>query len=252
MRKQLIETGGCVLLAALAAGAARFDLGLVVFPVFGEGLRLGLGLVFVPALGILYGPLRGGLAALAAAWLGQYLYPEIAFAGPYTYLLAPVIALSCGWVRRRNWILSLLLGGAVLAFWIAGARGLDAGLFTQTFGVSVLVLPVVAGIFGTDFYASENYFLAVVGCLLLVVTGLAAGVFLGAGLALRYYDLPPFTWSGINLFSFLTYQYILSLLAVFPVVLLDVVLPHAGFPVAPGSRAGHTGVLRRRRRKASS
>lgn len=217
----------------LGVGLCRFDLGLEVFPVFGLGRRLGLGLVIIPMMGIVYGPLYGGLGSLAIAYLGQLVFPAIAFVGPQTFLLAPVMALVGGLVKKRNWVVSLLIGLGVIGWWSYTTSAIDTGSMTMIFVVSIIGYILVSGVYGSDFIVSENLVASVIGHLFLVLAGMNTAMLLAAGLALNFYDLPAFMWQNVNQYIFLNYTYTYSLLALLPLLLMTLLLPFFGIELGP-------------------
>ncbi|QRN84963.1 hypothetical protein JR334_08275 [Clostridia bacterium] len=230
MKKKTINIIAYLLLIGLGTLMARQDLGIQVFPVFGEAKRIGLGLILVPLMGILYGPILGAVGALAMAYFGQMLSPITAFAGPYTFVMAPLIALSCAWIKKRNWILSLLLALAVIGFWYYKVPAdLNTGSLALIFTLSVLAYTIVAGVYGTGFTTSDNYFVQVMGFLIVVLAGMHVGVFIAATLSVGYYELPAFMWENMNTYTFLSIAYIFSFVALLPVLLFKILLPNFGF-----------------------
>jgi hypothetical protein len=229
MKKKIINIVAYLLLIWLGVYMARQDLGLQVFPVFGEARRIGLGLILIPLMGILYGPLLGAAGALAMAYLGQMYYPEIAFAGPYTYVIAPLIAISCGWIKKRNWILSMVLALAVVGFWYYRIPvEVDTGSLAFVFILSSVAYTLAAGVYGTEFTNSDNYFVQVMGFMLIILAGMHVGIFLSATLSVGYYELPSFMWENMSMYTFLSIAYIFSFVALLPVLVFKILLPNLG------------------------
>lgn len=229
MKKKSTNIIVYLLLIGLGILMARQDLGIEIFPVFGEARRIGLGLILVPLMGILYGPLLGATGALAIAYFGQMICPEIAFAGPYTFVIAPLIALSCGWIKKRNWILSLLLALATIGFWYYKVPAdLNTGSLALVFILSSVAYTVVAGVYATEFTTSDNYFIQVMGFVIILLAGMHVGVFLAASLSVGYYELPSFMWESMNTYTFLEIAYIFSFIALLPVLLFKILLPNFG------------------------
>jgi len=229
MKNKVIDIGMYLVWICLGIFFAGYDLGMEIFPVFGEARVVGLGLMMVPMLGIVYGPLYGSVGALIVAWVGQMLYPGIAFVGAYTFVIAPVVALSCGLIKKRNWFVALILGLLVIGYWLNLVQGvLDTGAMTLVFASSIVGFVVVAGVYGTDFTASNIYFVNVMGNLIIILAGMNTGMLLAAALATQFYVLPSFMWQSMNLYTFLTLTYLYAFLGLLPVLLVRILLPMVG------------------------
>lgn len=229
MKKKIVNIVVYLLLIGLGVYLSQHDLGLQIFPVFGEARRIGLGLIMVPMMGIMYGPLFGTAGALAISYLGQMYYPEIAFAGPFTYVLAPLVAISCGWIKKRNWILSLALALGVVGYWyyMLPAK-VDTGSLGLVFTLSAIAYTVAAGVYGTEFTNSDNYFVQVMGFLVILLAGMHVGIFFSVALSLGFYELPTFIWENMSIYTFLSIAYIFSFMALLPVLVFKIMLPNLG------------------------
>ena len=225
MKLKLIKGLAWLALTGLLAALSRWDAGFLVFPVFGENLRISPGLALVPLLGIGFGPLAGTMGALAGGYLAQVWVPQTAFAGEWTFAGAALTALICGLLVKRNWIGAFLAGMPAVVLWLVLSRGLPAAVFTLVFVTNLLVTTVLAGIFGTDFMGGPGPLYRLVGYLLVVWSGLSGGLLALAGLSAGYYTLPEYMWDGVALYQFLRFLFQFSGLALIPVWLGRMVIP---------------------------
>lgn len=89
----------------VAAGAAVVALAsyVPIFPVVGLGATITAGMMIVPLIGVLLGPLLGTLAVIIGALLGQLIAPYGAIFGPITFIVPSICALVSGLIAHGKW-----------------------------------------------------------------------------------------------------------------------------------------------------
>jgi len=225
MKKSIWSILSYILLVGLAVLLARVPAGFEVFPVYGYGLRISLGVAILASLGILFGPVKGTVGAMAAMFLSQTLVADVAFAGEYTWLALALVPLIAGMLTRRNWVGGLLVALGVLALWLRMSRGLEADVFASVFVAHMFISLMAAGIFGTELAGSPQPVLKATGWFMMILAAMSTGIVAVAALSASYYILPEYMWNGINLYSFLGFLYRLSLISLIPLLVARLFLP---------------------------
>lgn len=225
MKKIVWSILSYILLVGLTVLLARVPAGFEVFPVYGYGLRISLGVAMLASLGILFGPVKGTIGGMAAMFLSQTLVADVAFAGEYTWLALALVPLIAGMLTRRNWVGGLLVGLGALALWLRLSRGLEADVFASVFVAHMFISLMAAGIFGTELAGSPQPVLKATGWFMMILAAMSTGIVAVAALSASYYILPEYMWNGINLYSFLGFLYRLSLISLIPLLVARLVMP---------------------------
>ena len=88
------------------------------------GGTITLGVVSSPLIGILLGPISGGIAAMIGSIIAMFINPAGAIMGAASFIPATVGAISTGFViKKRGYISAVLLAIGILAFYLQPSAG---------------------------------------------------------------------------------------------------------------------------------
>lgn len=127
--KNIFSTRGIALIAVFAALHAVLSSLPYSIPVGVQGASITLGVVSAPLIGIILGPISGGISVLIGSIIAMFLNPAGAFFGPFSFLPATVGAFSAGFLlTKRGYISAAMLIAAIVAFY-AHPIGLEVIMF---------------------------------------------------------------------------------------------------------------------------
>jgi hypothetical protein len=182
--------------AALQAVLATFPFTIAIGV---TGYSITLGLIGGPLIGILLGPIMGGMAVLIGSFVGVFVNPLGAIFGFLTVIPPSCGALSAGLVKVRK----AYLGGLIILFsllvFYAHPYGREAFLFPWLHIVAMVIafspIAYVAGSGFTDARRSR----VVLGIIVASFIGVLTDHIVGSAIAIWYFSpgLIPQIWNSI-------------------------------------------------------
>lgn len=166
-------------------------------PVGVSGGSITLGVVSAPLIGIILGPLSGGMSVLIGSIIAMFINPAGAFFGPLSFLPATVGAFSAGFtLAKRGYISAAILIAAIVAFYAH-----PVGLEVISFPFMHIIAVIVALIFSTPLAAwsteTSNTTKLGIGVTIAAFVGTLTDSMVGNSMALWEFNLDAVQWNAV-------------------------------------------------------
>ena len=186
------------LIAVFAALQALFALIPYAIPVGVSG-QITLGIVGGSLIGILLGPITGGLAALIGSFVGVLVNPAGAIFGILTIFPPTAAAIGAGCVRsRRGYVAGAIILASLLVFYAHPYGGELLAYPWLSIIAMIVAFSPLSFIAGSGFKLSGGTKL-VFGIVIAAFVGTLADKMVGDAIAIWYFSpsIPPSVWYSI-------------------------------------------------------
>ena len=161
------------------------------------GAVITLGVITVPLMGIILGPISGGLAALIGSVIAMFINPSGAIFGPASFLPATIGAMSAGFLfTKRGYISAALLLAGIVGFYIH-PYGMEAIGFPFLHIIAVVVALIFStrlAVWSTDLSDLKKLS---VGIPVAAFVGTLTDNIVGSSLAIWMFDLEAAVWNVV-------------------------------------------------------
>ena len=162
-----------------------------------SGGTISLGVITVPLMGIILGPISGGLAALIGSVIAMFVNPSGAIFGPASFLPATIGAMSAGFAfTKRGYISAALLLAAIIGFYVH-----PIGMEVIGYPFLHIIAVVVALVFSTRLAVwsndLSNFNKLSVGIPVAAFVGTLTDHIVGSSLASWMFNLPVEVWNAV-------------------------------------------------------
>ncbi|UCC58693.1 MAG: hypothetical protein JSW14_01895 [Candidatus Bathyarchaeum sp.] len=197
MLKDILSTKGIALIAVFAAFHTVLSSLPYTIPVGVAGGSITLGVISAPLIGIILGPIAGGLGVLIGSVIAMFVNPSGAIFGFLSFLPATLGALGAGFtITKRGYVAGAMILASILLFY-SHPFGREANLYPFLH----IIAAIVAFVFSTRLavWSTElsNMKKLSLGVPIAAFVGTLTDHIFGSGLAIWYFNpgLIPEIWN---------------------------------------------------------